>query len=46
VRELDELPERAEPRVHAVVIGHVVAVVAVRRGKNGSQTQVTPRLVR
>ena len=32
VGELDEVPEIAEPRIDAVVICYVVAVVAVRRG--------------
>ena len=29
IHELDELAERAELRVHAVVVGDVVAVVAI-----------------
>jgi hypothetical protein len=35
--ELDELPERAQPRVDAVEVGDVVAVVPVRRGVEGHQ---------
>ena len=32
VRELDEVAERAVARIDAVIIGHVIAVVAMRRG--------------
>ena len=37
VRELDEIAERAVARVDGVVVGHVVAVVAVRRFLEGHQ---------
>ena len=36
---VDEVPERAEPRVDAVVVGDVVAVVAVGRGLERHQPQ-------
>jgi hypothetical protein len=39
VYELDEVAERAEPRVDPVVIGDVVAVVSVRRRLDRRQPQ-------
>jgi hypothetical protein len=37
--ELDEVAEAAEPRVDRVVVGDVIAVVAVRRGIEGHQPE-------
>ena len=37
--ELDEVAERAEPRVDGVVVGDVVAVVAVGRGVERHQPE-------
>jgi len=39
VHELDEIAEGARPRVDAVVVRHVIAVVLVRRGVERQQPQ-------
>jgi hypothetical protein len=43
IEQLREVPERAQPRVDAVEIGHVVPVVAPQRGMHRlSHRHVTP----
>ena len=37
VSELDEIAERAVARVHRVIVGHIVAVIAVRGFLEGHQ---------
>jgi hypothetical protein len=39
VHELDDVAERDQARVDAVVVGDVLAVVAVRRGVDGVEPQ-------
>jgi hypothetical protein len=42
--EFDKITERAVARIHAVVVGHVVPVVAAGETWNGiSQSAVIPR---